>query len=129
MARLDPLHVVDVFVYTVVLGLFVEFFPRVISESFVFMLLTAVLLKGVLEVVRLVKKALLRRVRESGRVSRVVSAATLLLLLPGSKFLVLMATEFLFSGEVRLGGFWSVTVLIVSLMLARGGVRWLFASR
>ena len=42
--------VVDVFVYVVVLNLFVEYFPKVISETFTLSLLTAVLLKAVLEV-------------------------------------------------------------------------------
>ena len=42
--------VVDVFVYVVVLNLFVEYLPVVISETFTLSLLTAVLLKGVLEV-------------------------------------------------------------------------------
>ena len=40
--------VVDVFVYVVVLNLFVEYLPQVISETFTLSLLTAVLLKGVL---------------------------------------------------------------------------------
>ncbi len=43
--------VVDVFVYLVVLNLFVEYFPQVLSETFTLSFLTAVLLKGVLEVV------------------------------------------------------------------------------
>jgi hypothetical protein len=48
--------VVDVFVYVVVLNLFIEYVPAVISETFTLSLLTAVLLKGVLEVVVAVKK-------------------------------------------------------------------------
>ena len=43
--------VVDVFVYVVVLNLFVEYLPQVISKTFTLSLLTAILLKGVLEVV------------------------------------------------------------------------------
>jgi hypothetical protein len=46
--------VVDLFVYVVVLNLFVEYFPKVLVESFSLSLLTAVLLKVVLEVVVLV---------------------------------------------------------------------------
>ena len=56
--------VVDVFVYVVVLNLFVEYLPAVISETFTLSLLTAVLLKAVLEVVVAVKK---RRGVGSGR--------------------------------------------------------------
>ena len=36
---------VDVFVYVVVLSLFVEYFPKVLVESFILSLLTAVLLR------------------------------------------------------------------------------------
>jgi hypothetical protein len=43
--------VVDIFVYVVVLNLFVQYAPRVISETFTLSLLTAVLLKFVLEAV------------------------------------------------------------------------------
>jgi len=49
MKRLAPVDVVDVFVYVVVLNLAIEFVPEVISETFTLSLLTAVLLKAVLE--------------------------------------------------------------------------------
>ena len=45
------LTVVDLLVYVVVLNLFVEYLPQVLAESFTLSLLTAALLKGVLEVV------------------------------------------------------------------------------
>jgi hypothetical protein len=56
--RVDPrvaAAVVDVFVYVVVLNLFVEYVPAVITETFTLSLLTAVLLKGVLEIVFIAK--------------------------------------------------------------------------
>jgi AhpD family alkylhydroperoxidase len=43
--------IVDVLVYVVVLNLFVENSPQVLTETFTLSLLTAVLLKGALEVV------------------------------------------------------------------------------
>ena len=129
-ARVRADDIVDVFVYTVVIALFVEFFPQVISESFVLTLLTAILLKLVLELVVRVKGALLRRVRTAETLwRRVANVATLLLVLPGSKFLVLELTAWVFGGSVYLGGFFPVTGLIVVLMLARGGVRRLLAPR
>lgn len=115
--------VADVFVYTVVIGLFVEFFPKVISESFVLTLLTAVLLKLVLELVLAAKKALLGNVRGNSAMSRVISLVSLLVLLPLSKFVVLELTALVFRGSVSLGNFIQVTVLIVTLMLARGATR------
>lgn len=41
--------VVDLFAYTVVLGLFAEFVPAVIGETFLLVVLTAMLMKLVLE--------------------------------------------------------------------------------
>ena len=99
-------------------------FPAVITESFLITLLTAVLLKLVLEGVVWAKTRLLGRLRpgQPGP-QRVVSAVTLLLFLPGSKFLVLELTAIVFRGSVHLGGFFLVTALIVVLMLARAGTR------
>lgn len=107
MSRPGPLDVVDVFVYTVVLGLFVQFFPEVISESFAITLLTAVLLKLVLEVVTAAKKSLVARLRSRSGVRRALNALV-------------------FRGEVQLGGFFLVTALIIVLMLARGATRRVF---
>lgn len=130
MNRIGPLDVVDVFVYTAVLGLFVQFFPQVISESFLATLVTAVLLKIVLEGVMGVKKALLRRRRlQQPGPRRAISTLMLLLVLPGSKFVVLELTALVFHGYVQLGGFFLVTALIIVLTLARGGTRRLFAPQ
>lgn len=51
-----PLDLVDVLVYVVVLNLAIEFLPAVISETFTLSLLTAVLLKLVLELVMSVRR-------------------------------------------------------------------------
>ncbi|QGN32113.1 hypothetical protein [Microlunatus sp. Gsoil 973] len=127
--RIRPIGLVDVLVYVVVLGVFIQLFPDVISESFLLALLTAVLLKLVLEVVLWVKKKVVNRIRTAETLLiRIVSAITLLLVLPGSKFLVLELVALAFGGYVRLGGFFQVTALIIVLMLARGGVRRLFAT-
>ena len=70
--------------------MFVQFFPAVITESFLITLLTAVLLKLVLEGVVWAKTRLLRRLRPGQPgARRVISALTLVLVLPGSKFLML----------------------------------------
>lgn len=59
---------------------------------------------------------------------RVVNVAALVLVLPGSKFLVLELVALAFGDAVQLGGFVAVTALIVALMLARGGMRRLLAK-
>ncbi|MBT2476396.1 hypothetical protein J7E68_17900 [Microbacterium sp. ISL-103] len=122
--QLRAVDLVDVFVYLVVLGLFIQLFPDVISETFLLALLTAILLKAVLEVVLFVKKSILRRVRGARtRLVRAVNVAALVLIIPGSKFLVLALVDLVFGDAVRLGGFLPVTALIFVLMLARAGVR------
>ncbi|GAA1752424.1 hypothetical protein [Agromyces humatus] len=122
--RLRAVDVVDVFVYLVVLGLFTQFLPNVITESFVVSLLTAVLFKLALEVIAVLKTRILDRVRASRTPARkTLNAALLLLLGAGSKFLILWITDLVFGDAVQLGGFFSVTLLIIVLMVARLGVR------
>lgn len=116
--------VVDVFVYVVVLNLFVEYLPQVLSETFTLSLLTAVLLKGVLELVVLAKDKVKTRFREAASPIGKVGAALLLwLVMFGSKFVVLEAVDLAFGSRVSLGGFFSVSALIVVLMVARELVR------
>jgi hypothetical protein len=45
------------------------------------------------------------------------------LVLVGSKFLVLEVVDLVFSSRVSLGGFILVALLIITLLLARAGVR------
>ena len=87
-------------------------------------LLTAILLKLILEVVLWVKKKIVTRFRAADTMAaRAASAITLLLVLPASKFLVLGLVNLVFGDAVSLGGFFQVTALIIALMLARGGTR------
>ena len=116
--------VVDVFVYVVVLNLFVEYLPQVLSETFTLSLLTAVLLKGVLEVVVAAKNWAKARFRQAATpIGKMVAAVLLWVVLFGSKFLVLEAVALVFDARVSLGGFFSVTLLILALLLSRAAVR------
>lgn len=118
--------VVDLFVYVVVLNLAVEHVPAVINEGFTLSLLTAVLLKLALELVVLAKAAVLVRFRRAvTRLGRVTFAVALWGLAAGSKVAVLWLIDLAFGGAVSLGGFVSVTVLVVVLLLSRRAVRWL----
>ena len=122
--RLRAVDVVDVFVYLVVLGLFTQFLPNVITESFIVSLLTAVLFKLALEVIAMLKTRILDRVRASRTAARkTLNAALLLVLGAGSKFVILWLTDLVFGDAVQLGGFFSVTLLILVLMAARLGIR------
>ena len=115
---------VNVFVYVVVLNLFIEYLPQVLAETFTLSLLTAVLLKGVLEVVVAAKNRVKARFRQASTpIGKVVAAVMLWVVLFGSKFLVLEAVALVFGDRVSLGGFFSVTALILALLLSRAAVR------
>ena len=125
----SPADVVDVFVYVVVLNLAAEYVPLVITETFTLSLLTALLLKLTLEVVVFLKNRAKRRFKAATTVpARVFAGLLLWLILVGSKFVVLELVAVVFSGSVKLGGFFSVTGLIIVLLLARAGVRRLLAE-
>ena len=122
--------VVDVFVYVIALNLATEYFPQVVTESFTVSILTALMLKAVLEVVLAVKQRVKRRLEAaSGTAGKILGALSLWVILAGSKFLVLKIEDLLFGDRVELGGFFAVTGLIITLMLAREGVRRLLAGQ
>lgn len=123
-----PAVVADYLVYVVVLNLFVQFVPEVITESFAISLLTAALLLVVLHVVSLAKTPLLARFRVSSvGTGKVVAGLALWLVLVGSKFVVLELVDALLGDRVSLGGFLSVTALILVMMFARELARRLLA--
>lgn len=121
---IEPADVIDVFVYVVVLNLAIEFVPAVISETFTMSLLTAVLLKLVLEIVVFFKNRAKSRLKTAETPARKAIAALILwLVLVGSKFVVLELVALVFGDYVSLGGFFAVTGLILVLLLSRAGVR------
>ena len=118
--------VVDVFVYIVVLNLAIEYVPSVISESFSLSILTAILLKIALEIVLVGKNFVMSRLKGASLArQRALWAAALWVLAAGSKIVVLEVVALVFGDRVSLGGFLPVTGLVICLMLARAGVRWL----
>ena len=118
--------VVDVFVYIVVLNLAIEYVPSVISESFSLSILTAILLKISLEIVVVCKDFVVARFKGASLArQRALWAAALWVVAAGSKVLVLEVVALVFGDRVSLGGFVPVTGLVICLMLARAGVRWL----
>ena len=119
-----PADVIDLFVYVVVLNLAIEYLPEVISETFTLSLLTAALLKVTLELVLLLKGAVLVRLRgATTRPARVGSAVMLWAVAAGNKVVVLWLIDVVFGGSVSLGGFLPVTLLVVALLLSRAAVR------
>ncbi|MBB4766159.1 hypothetical protein ACFQFC_18260 [Amorphoplanes digitatis] len=123
-ARGNPSDVIDVFVYVVVLNLAIEYVPSVISEGFTLSLLTAVLLKVALEVVLVVKARVVNRLHSATTPSGKVATVLLLwVVAAGSKLVVLELVDVVFGDAVSLGGFVSVTLLVIALLGARAGVR------
>jgi hypothetical protein len=127
--RAKPEDVVDVFVYVAVLNLAIEHFPAVISEGFTLSLLTAVLLKLSLELVLIVKRRAVARFRAAMTIQAKLTAALLLwLTVAATKIAVLELVNLVFGDAVGLGGFVSVTLLVVSLLMSRAAVRRLLSS-
>ena len=122
--RARPADITDLFVYVVVLNLAIEYVPAVISEGFTLSLLTAGLLKVALEVVLHFKGRIVRRLRMASTPRAKISAGlSLWVIAVGSKIAVLELVDLVFGDAVSLGGFVSVTLLVVALILARSGVR------
>lgn len=122
--RARSADIIDVFVYVVVLNLAIEYLPAVISEGFTLSLLTAVLLKVALELVLVVKGHVLGRFRAATtRLGKITAALALWVVAAGSKLVVLWLVDVLFGDAVSLGGFLSVTLLVVALLLSRAAVR------
>lgn len=119
-----PADVIDVFVYVVVLNLAIEYVPSVISEGFTLSLLTAVLLKLALEVVLALKSTILGRWRSATRRrTKAAAGVWLWVVAAGSKVFVLELVDLVFGDAVSLGGFVSVTALVVALLAGRAAVR------
>lgn len=118
------LNIVDVGVYFVILNVAALLVPQVITESVPMSVMTAVLLKVTLEIVIVVKNCVKHHFRTAEtRMGKAIAAVGLWIVLAGSKFVVLKLEEILLGDAVTLGGFFTVTGLIITLMLSRSGVR------
>ncbi|MFN8519382.1 MAG: hypothetical protein U0667_08325 [Chloroflexota bacterium] len=117
----------DVLVYVTVINLFVEFAPGVIIESFSVSLLTAILLKLMLDATLGLK----RRVASwfagrEGVVWKALLVASIWAILFVSKFVIIEVTALVFGDRVALGGFFGIVVLILAMMGARQLLGWVY---
>ena len=117
----------DVLVFIVVLNLFVEYLPRVVTESFTISIFTAVVLKLLIEAIA----GLEHRVsgwfkRREGSGWRLLGLVTVFAILFFSKFVILEVIDFVFGDRVTLGGFIEVFVLVLTMLLARLGLTWTY---
>lgn len=110
----------DVLVYVVVLNLVVEYADAIIIDSFTISVFTAVVLKVMLDIIL----AFEHRVSESfakwdNPISQPLRILSVWLILFSSKFVILEVVDAIFGDHVELGGFLSVIVLVIALMVAR----------
>ena len=110
----------DVLIYTIVLNLFVEHAASVIIDSFSISILTAALLKVILDVIL----GFEHRVSEfftrfPGAWAKVVRLLAVWAILFGSKFVILEIVDIVFGDHVELGGFLMVIGIVVAMMVAR----------
>jgi hypothetical protein len=106
--------------YIVVLNLWVEFNDKVVIDSFVISIATSVVLLILLVVIlgfeHRVKHWFAQR---EGTVYRVLGAASTLLILFLSKFVILEVVDIIFGEHVELGSFVDVLLLVLLLIVAQ----------
>jgi len=119
----------DVLIYVVVLNLFVEYVDKIVIDSFTISILTAILLKALLDVIL----GLEHRVAHffearPGNLSKFMRILSTWLILFLSKFLILEAVDLVFGDHVELGKFVHVLSLVIALMVAREVVQRIYVA-
>jgi len=110
----------DVLIYTVVLNLFVEHVDAVVIDSFTISILTAVLLKVLLDVVMRVEHHVHSYFAgKEGAFFRAAGAVSLFAILFLGKLFILEVVNFVFGDHVELGHFIEVVALVLALMITR----------
>lgn len=109
----------EVLVDIVVLNLFVEFVHTIVIDSFYISILTAVLLKLMVDAVKGLEHAVSANLAaREGAVWKLVRYVAVWLILFASKFVMLEAVNFVFGDHVELGSFIEVVALIVTMLAA-----------
>jgi len=110
----------DVLVYTVVLNLFVEYNDAIVIDSFTVSLLTAVVMKVLIDVIQ----SLVDRVKsyfgpKEGSAAHIALVASAWAIMFFSKIAILVVVAVIFEDDVDLGGFLDVLILTIAMMVAR----------
>jgi len=110
----------DVLVYIIVLNLFVEFVDTIIIDSFWISILTAVLLKFLLDIVLSFEHHIDTFFEKfEGSFYKFLEIATKILILFTSKLIILEVVNFVFGEHVELGHFIEILALIIAMMATR----------
>ena len=117
----------DVLIYTIVLNLFVEYVDAVVIDSFTISILTAILLKILLDIVmhyeHSVKSYFAQR---EGTIYTVLGTVSLIAILFLGKLVILEVVDLVCGDHVSLGHFIEVVALVLALMITRRLVGVLF---
>lgn len=117
----------DLLIYIVVLNLFVEYVEAVVIDSFTISILTALLLKIVLVIVGKFEHGVHHFFeKREGAIFKILGPVVMFSILFLSKFLILELVDIVFGDHVELGHFLEVVALIISLLLARTLVVWIY---
>ena len=119
--------VADVLVYIVVLNLFVEFADAIVIESFWISILTAVLLKLMLDALMGLEHRVGSYFRaRDGAIYKALGLVSVFAILFFGKLLILEVVNIVFGDKVDLGHFVEVAVLIVAMIAVRGAMQWIY---
>jgi hypothetical protein len=119
----------DVLIYVVVLNLFVEYVEKVVIDSFTISILTAILLKVLLEVILGLEHRVAHFFEERpGNLAKFLRVMSAWLILFLSKFVILEVVDLVFGDHVELGSFVQVLGLVLVLMIAREVVQRLYVA-
>lgn len=118
---------VDILIYIVVLNLFVEYSEAIFIDSFTISILTAILLKLLLEFFERLEWTNLRYFQQKeGTAWKVLGFVVIASILILSKFIILEVVNFVFGDRVELGHFLDVIVLILTMIIARALAVWVY---
>jgi hypothetical protein len=114
----------NVLIDIVVLNLFVEFAHTVVIDSFAISILTALLLKLMVDAV----KGLEQRVSayfaaKPGTVSKILRVVAVWLILFLSKFVILEVVNFVFGDHVELGSFIEIVAIVIAMLAANAALQ------
>jgi hypothetical protein len=114
----------DVLIDIVVLNLFVEFAHTVVIDAFAISILTALLLKLMVDAV----KGLEQRVSayfaaKPGTVSKILRVVAVWLILFLSKFVILEVVNFVFGDHVELGSFIEIVAIVIAMLAANAALQ------
>jgi hypothetical protein len=117
----------DVLVYIVVLNLFVEHSNEVVIDSFSISILTAILLKLMLDALLGIEHRVSSYFSgKPGWLFRALGPLSVFSILFFSKFLILEVVNFVFGDHVTLGHFVEVAAIVISMIVASKVLRTIY---